>query len=154
MGFTKTIHPPAGATALLAATSEDITKLGWFLIPLITLGSSLMLAVACITNNIQREFPMYWWTPVDLSRPKQNDLEKQKGESKDNVMDQGLSCNDHVEDEEPRIMIDDERIVIPSWLSLDSEEKLMLEVLRSKLQNGLEGSRTKDTDEAGVHNLS
>ncbi|KAE8452183.1 hypothetical protein EG329_001650 [Mollisiaceae sp. DMI_Dod_QoI] len=154
MGITKTIHPPAGATALLAATSADITDLGWFLIPLIALGSSLMLAVACITNNIQREFPMYWWTPVDLSRPRRSDLEKQEGESGDGVMDQRTSGDDYVKGDEPKIIIDNKWIVIPSWLSLDAEEKLMLEVLRSKLQNGLEGNRTKDTDDAGVRDLS
>lgn len=60
MGLTNTVHPPAGATALLAATSEDITNLGWFLIPLIILGNVLMLGVACVLNNIQRQFPMYW----------------------------------------------------------------------------------------------
>lgn len=60
MGLTNTVHPPAGATALLAATSVDITNLGWVLVPLIILGNVLMLGVACVLNNIQRQFPMYW----------------------------------------------------------------------------------------------
>jgi hypothetical protein len=59
MGLTNTIHPPAGATALLAATTPEITELGWYLVPLIMLGSVLLVAVGCITNNIQRQFPMY-----------------------------------------------------------------------------------------------
>ncbi|CAG8980928.1 hypothetical protein HYALB_00003786 [Hymenoscyphus albidus] len=66
MGFTKTVHPPAGATALLTSTSPEITRLSWFLIPLILLGSTLMVSVACILNNIQRQFPLYWWTPLSL----------------------------------------------------------------------------------------
>ncbi|KUJ22487.1 HPP family protein-like protein [Mollisia scopiformis] len=133
MGFTNTIHPPAGATALLAATSDDITNLGWFLVPLIILGSSLMLAVACIINNIQRQFPMYWWTSADLSAPKQSDYENQKEESKEDVIS-----------ESAKIVVDDERIVMPSWISLDDEERSMLEVLRSKLQEGLRGTKSRD----------
>jgi CBS-domain-containing membrane protein len=57
MGLTKTIHPPAGATALLAATTPQITDLGWLLVPLTLLGSVVMLLVACVVNNIQRQFP-------------------------------------------------------------------------------------------------
>ncbi|CZR50800.1 related to HPP family protein [Phialocephala subalpina] len=150
MGFTKTVHPPAGATALLAATSKDITELGWFLIPLILLGSSLMLAVACIINNIQRQFPVYWWTPADLSRPKQNAIEKQKGGSKIDVIDGESSWSDHVEGKESRILIDDQRITIPDWVALDAEENAMLEILRSKLQKGLNGTSSRDTDETRV----
>jgi CBS-domain-containing membrane protein len=59
MGLTNTIHPPAGATALLAATTPEITELGWFFLPLILLGSVLLVAVGCVTNNIQRQFPIY-----------------------------------------------------------------------------------------------
>lgn len=67
MALTNTIHPPAGATALLAVVDDDIAKLGWFLIPVIMLGCTLMLAVALFINNIDRRFPMYWWTSTDLS---------------------------------------------------------------------------------------
>jgi hypothetical protein len=67
MGITNTVYPPAGATALLAVSLPEITGLGWFLVPLVLLGMVLMLAVACIVNNIQRQFPMYWWTAQSLS---------------------------------------------------------------------------------------
>jgi len=154
MGFTKTIHPPAGATALLAATSEDITNLGWFLIPLIILGSSLMLAVACVINNIQRQFPMYWWTPVDLCRPKQIDLERQKEENKEEVMSGASSWNDHVESKDAKIMIDDERIIIPDWIALKSEERSMLEVLRLKLHESLKNTSTGNTGETRINDVS
>jgi hypothetical protein len=67
MSFTKTVHPPAGATALLAATNLEIQELGWWLLPLVLLASMLMLASALIVNNgMGRRFPIYWWTPVDL----------------------------------------------------------------------------------------
>ncbi|EXJ56430.1 hypothetical protein A1O7_06773 [Cladophialophora yegresii CBS 114405] len=67
MSFSKTIHPPAGATALLAATNLEIQYLGWWLLPLVLLASMLMLASALVVNNgMGRRFPVYWWTPVDL----------------------------------------------------------------------------------------
>ncbi|EHK96886.1 putative Transmembrane protein [Glarea lozoyensis 74030] len=81
MGVTKTVHPPAGATALLAATSPDITDLGWFLIPLVLIGSTLMVASACVVNNIQRQFPVYWWTAASLRKPSESDIEKVGPES-------------------------------------------------------------------------
>ena len=68
MALTKTVHPPAGATALLAVANQDVTQLGWFLIPVMLLGLGLMLCVALIINNIERQFPIYWWTPEDLRR--------------------------------------------------------------------------------------
>lgn len=67
MSATKTVHPPAGATALLAATNIEIQVLGWWLLPLVLLASALMLVSAMLLNNLAgRRYPVYWWTPVDL----------------------------------------------------------------------------------------
>jgi hypothetical protein len=67
MSLTKTVHPPAGATALLAATSVEIQVLGWWLLPLVLLAAMLMLTSAMLLNNLAgRRYPVYWWTPVDL----------------------------------------------------------------------------------------
>ncbi|KAI1268376.1 HPP family protein [Xylariaceae sp. FL1019] len=62
MGLTNTIHPPAGATALLAVVDDQAVALGWKLIPLVLLGCTIMLSVALILNNIFGRFPIYWWT--------------------------------------------------------------------------------------------
>ncbi|PHH82512.1 hypothetical protein CDD82_5766 [Ophiocordyceps australis] len=70
MGLTKTMHPPAGATALLAVVDKKLLDLGWRLIPVMMLGCALMLGVALLLNNIDRQFPMYWWTPQDLRQGK------------------------------------------------------------------------------------
>ncbi|KAL4870605.1 hypothetical protein BDV12DRAFT_165879 [Aspergillus spectabilis] len=67
MILTNTVHPPAGATALLAAT--ELQEVGWWLIPIMLLGCSLMMTVALLLNNIQRRFPVYWWTPLPLGKP-------------------------------------------------------------------------------------
>lgn len=103
-----------------------------------------MLAVACIINNIQREFPMYWWTPVDLLQLKQSDLEKQKNGSNE-VITRNSTLNNHVETEDAKIIIDDERIVVPDWIALDSEDRAMLEALRLKLHGALRETCTGDT---------
>ncbi|KAJ6445073.1 HPP family protein [Purpureocillium lavendulum] len=70
MALTKTVHPPAGATALLAVVDSNLIRIGWFLIPVMLLGCALMLGVALLINNVERRFPMYWWTPEDLRQSK------------------------------------------------------------------------------------
>ncbi|KAK0119141.1 hypothetical protein ONS95_008003 [Cadophora gregata] len=153
MGITKTIHPPAGATALLASTSPDIEKIGWMLVPLIILGSALMLAVACVVNNIQRTFPVYWWTPVDLNRPKKGDVEEQTEKEVKDENAESSSFDDYIQGRDGKIVIDGERIVIPRWLSMDAEERVMLEILRQKLREGelLENTTTRDTSQTHVN---
>jgi len=64
MHATKTLHPPGGATALIAVIgSEKIHALGYLyaLIPA-GLGATIMLAVALIVNNIphNRKYPEFW----------------------------------------------------------------------------------------------
>lgn len=45
MVLTKTIHPPAGATALLAATEPAVVALGWLYVGVVVLGTVVLLAV-------------------------------------------------------------------------------------------------------------
>jgi len=146
MAITKTTHPPAGATALLCSTTPAIEALGWFLLPLILLGTVLLLAVACVINNIQRQFPIYWWTPVDLSKrlnPRASDVERQKESGKlDGDGELHYETADGSE-----IIIDSRRISLPGWISLDQEERATLEVLRSKLLKGLRNTSSRETDE-------
>lgn len=66
MGLTGTVHPPAGATALFAVTNKSVSQLGWKLVPVIMMDCALMLAVSLFTNNLQRRFPLYWWTPKEV----------------------------------------------------------------------------------------
>lgn len=67
MALTNTVHPPAGATALLAVVDDSLVRLGWVLVPVMMLGCALMLGVALLVNNVAaRRFPMYWWTPEEL----------------------------------------------------------------------------------------
>ncbi|MCF8053569.1 MAG: HPP family protein, partial [Desulfobacterales bacterium] len=64
MHATKTLHPPGGATALIAVIgSESIHDLGYLyaLVPAGT-GAVIMLIVALILNNIpkNRRYPEFW----------------------------------------------------------------------------------------------
>lgn len=65
MHATKTLHPPGGATALIAVIGgESVHKLGYLyaIIPT-AVGASIMLAVALLVNNIpkSRRYPEFWF---------------------------------------------------------------------------------------------
>ena len=64
MHATKTLHPPGGATALIAVIgSQKIHSLGYLyaVIP-VGLGAAIMLFVALLVNNIpkNRRYPEFW----------------------------------------------------------------------------------------------
>ena len=67
MHFTRTLHPPGGATALIAVTGgERIHALGYHYAFLpIMMGAVIMLLVALCVNNLsgnpQRHYPVYWY---------------------------------------------------------------------------------------------
>ena len=61
MQITKTLHPPGGATALIAVTgSETIKDLGyWYVLSPVLLGAIILLFVALVFNNVtsKRKYP-------------------------------------------------------------------------------------------------
>ena len=67
MHFTRTLHPPGGATALIAIIGGDrIHSLGYmYALSPVFFGSVLMLFIAILVNNIssdpKRHYPVYWW---------------------------------------------------------------------------------------------
>ncbi len=64
MLITKTLHPPAGATSLIAVISGDnIHRLGYFYAFMPAgLGALILLIVALLVNNLpkDRKYPEYW----------------------------------------------------------------------------------------------
>ncbi|MBF0159607.1 MAG: HPP family protein [Magnetococcales bacterium] len=65
MQWTRTTHPPGGATALIAVIGSDqlhALGYGYALVPA-GLGAVLMLLVAVVINNMapSRRYPEYWW---------------------------------------------------------------------------------------------
>ncbi len=65
MHATKTLHPPGGATALIAVIGgKEIHSLGYlYVIIPVGIGAVIMLIIALIVNNIpqNRRYPEYWW---------------------------------------------------------------------------------------------
>ena len=78
MSLTGTIHPPGGATAVLASTQAAVIKMGWKYIPLVLMDSTLMVCVALIFNNVLRQYPVYWWTPNSVGRKLRQERRKAK----------------------------------------------------------------------------
>ena len=65
MHLTRTLHPPGGATALIAVIGgEQVHRLGFLyaLVP-VGLGSLILLLVALLINNIpnSRRYPEFWY---------------------------------------------------------------------------------------------
>jgi CBS-domain-containing membrane protein len=65
MQLTETTHPPGGATALLAVTTQPLLPWAHFLFILMPAlsGACVMLLVALIINNMapKRTYPCVWW---------------------------------------------------------------------------------------------
>lgn len=67
MHFTRTLHPPGGATALIAVIgSSQIHALGYlFVLTPIATGAFILLMIALVVNNMsnnpKRHYPRYWW---------------------------------------------------------------------------------------------
>ncbi len=64
MMLTKTLHPPGGATALIAVIGGPKVHALGFLYPFVPagLGALILLAVALLVNNLSRnrKYPEYW----------------------------------------------------------------------------------------------
>ncbi len=66
MHYTRTLHPPGGATALIAIIGGNkVHSLGYaYVLSPVFLGSLLMLLVALVVNNMstnpKRHYPVYW----------------------------------------------------------------------------------------------
>ncbi len=65
MHLTRTLHPPGGATALIATLgSQEIQRLGfWYVLMPATLGPLILLVVALLVNNLSRSrrYPESWF---------------------------------------------------------------------------------------------
>lgn len=67
MHLTRTIHPPGGATALIAVIgSAEVHNAGYLFVAVPIASSALiMLVVALVVNNLsnnpKRHYPRFWW---------------------------------------------------------------------------------------------
>lgn len=143
MVLTRTTHPPAGATAILAATEPGCVRLGWLYIGVVAAASVVILAAACVLGNLVpgRRYPTYWWSPLELSKP----TEKEKVE-KDVEGQAGSGEEKKVQDVEG-ICVSAKGVVIPQNIQLTEEEMDVLRILEERLREmtGLEKVETAGT---------
>lgn len=142
MLLTGTVHPPGGASAVLAATEPAITAMGWFFVPLVVWGTTLMIIVGLFLNNIQRQFPVYWWTPLDLRGAKKEDIEtvpNGRGGLEQRETEQEQIYNQPYE----KIEITGAEVILPKALSLNKDEAELLEGLRKRLRKRVDAEREK-----------
>ncbi|KAJ5573581.1 uncharacterized protein N7459_008008 [Penicillium hispanicum] len=130
MLLTDTVHPPAGATALLAVTNSETAGLGWYLFPVMILGIVLMQAAALIINNIQRRFPLYWWTSQPLSRSRPPDAEKAHHKE---APSEPSHYEDSLTDVPRRLVVEPGDIFVPDGVFLSEAEREVLERIRERI---------------------
>ncbi|KAI0018966.1 HPP family-domain-containing protein [Xylariomycetidae sp. FL0641] len=119
MGLTKTVHPPAGATALISVVDDAAVGLGWEFIGIVVLSCAIMMAVALLTNNVFCRFPLFWWTPAVLK--KEDRLASvSEDEEKQTIPQAELILRRH-------------DVLIPDHVELTEEERLLLDRLRDRL---------------------
>ncbi|KAK4183972.1 HPP family-domain-containing protein [Podospora australis] len=159
MALTGTVHPPAGATALMIVADEDVSRLGWFVLCPVLLGCGLMLVIALLVNNIQRRFPFYWWSPGQTGKVWSRRREKKSANtqgktpavsgraSEDAVLEKpgasatsGESSTDLEsggqadEDEDDRVVVIRRgEVIIPDGITLRPDEVLWLETVSQRL---------------------
>jgi CBS-domain-containing membrane protein len=95
MHLTKTTHPPAGATALIPCVDPHIWALRWYYLPVLLLSSMIVLASACVVNNLQRQYPKFWVAqippppPAPAPKPVPDDKLNQRSSDTLNDMERG-----------------------------------------------------------------
>jgi len=135
LSMLKLTHPPSGATALIATTQANIRAIGWFYVPVVMLSSVLMVAVALLLNNIQRQYPMYWWTSTPLPPRKPKEIVLKLTEAASGGMAE--SVDTHVADEEKGgegISVSLDGVVIPPFLRLSYDQRAVLDELQIKIK--------------------
>lgn len=131
MALTKTVHPPAGATALLAVVNNEYVPLGWWLVPMVLLGSVLMIAVGLVINNIQRRFPIYWWTPEQVGQAlRRSPADEEVGTGHEGKMATPSSASFR---DEPQVIIRRGQVIVPSGMYLTPEGMNFLEEISERL---------------------
>lgn len=60
MKLTRTVHPPAGSTAIIAVHLHP--GIDFLVLPVLT-GAALLVVLSAIYNNVieHRRYPLYWW---------------------------------------------------------------------------------------------
>jgi len=138
MTLTKTVHPPAGATALLAAVQPNISGLGWWLLPITLVSTLVTTSIACLLNNLHRQFPVYWWSPTGkisrTTKDNNGDVEGVHGSHGQGLGEKEQSNGSRHMENSLRICIDCLEVSVPEHVYLSAEERGILEILQQRLK--------------------
>jgi hypothetical protein len=141
MSLTGTIHPPGGATAVLAVTDVGLRQLGWSLIPLVAVASVIMLGVACLGGNVLRRYPLYWWSLRETGAcwtSKINEVKQtERSDSLGSVGSIALSVEEDRKDDSKisTVTVSLRGVMLPPALALDQTEIDVLEGIKAKLKD-------------------
>ncbi|ETS80950.1 hypothetical protein PFICI_08479 [Pestalotiopsis fici W106-1] len=133
MALTGTVHPPAGATALLAVVDNNVAAIGWFLLPVILLGCVLMQIVALLLNNVHRRFPLYWWSPEEVGYGWSNEDSRAKDTEKNDLCDSSRAEARASHHTFVQLVVSREHLHVPETVYITPEEFAVLEALRARL---------------------
>lgn len=141
MRLMKVTHPPAGAAALLPSVDAEVRQLGWYYLPVQLLSAVLILSVACLFNNFQRRYPVYWWTSQGLAKQKKDHEHEQQQEKSDNTYNDEPIEPRNVYDE---IVITYGKISLPEGFELTFDEQEIIKNLQDRIvsNEGQELNRT------------
>ncbi len=153
MVLTKTVHPPAGATALIAVVTSEGRGLGWWLVLLCFVGSLCVLVVGCVVNNFleRRHWPAFWWTEHPLSPPIIQPIDEEKAEvvapggggrraslsvvmSRSSMARMRSRTVEHGREELDGQYLLDESLFIPVGMEVSYEEMTVLRNIRERLE--------------------
>ncbi|KAJ5271589.1 hypothetical protein N7524_004858 [Penicillium chrysogenum] len=107
----------------------DCSPGGWFLFPVMLLGVTLMQAAAVVLNNIQRRYPLYWWTSHPLALPV-GDAEKASQKETPSV---GSHYEDSLTDVPRRLIVERGDVSVPDGVLLSAEEREVLERISDRI---------------------
>lgn len=132
MAILNVVHPPAGASALLPFIDDEIRSMGWWILPMHLVSSVVIVGVACITGNVIRKYPVYWWTPY--KKPEESVENKpQPPEVPPTVQSSETEKDTSSTNLKPSLYINEKELIIPPELILDEVEVDFLQSIQLKL---------------------
>jgi CBS-domain-containing membrane protein len=135
MTLTNTVHPPGGATAVLAIVDPAVGALGWLFVPLILLGAVLMVLVALVVDNIQRRYPVYWWTAKEVGQNRKSPAIDVESANRSHTHTLNVPVNwTNQSGFGQVILISPEGLALPHEFHLQDHEMQVLKSLVAKLQ--------------------
>ncbi|CZT21225.1 related to HPP family protein [Ramularia collo-cygni] len=162
MSVTGTVHPPGGATAVLASTEMHVLAMGWPYVGIVLMDSTLMVCVALLFNNVFRRYPLYWWTPgsvggklreeraekaemevEEMEKKNENGGDEEKGKvgsdtSSDRTLKRELSHRVEVVEGLEGILVKSHSIQVPKHARLSEEEVAVLSRIQERLRVRME----------------